>query len=57
MKKGRGRMGMKVREGKERNYRKQRGKERSWVNRRGTWEGIKNGVCVPYCENALLPTI
>jgi len=45
MKKGRGRMGMKVREGKERNYRKQRGKERSWVNRRGTWEGIKNGVC------------
>jgi len=49
-------MGMKEREGKERNHKKQRGKERS-RERMGTWEAVKNEVCVPHCENALLATI
>jgi len=44
------------REGKERKHRKQKGKKRS-RERRGTWEGVKNGMCVPRCENALLETI
>jgi len=48
-------MGMKERgKGKE----PQKAKRNREVKRKkGTWEGVKIGVCVPRCENALLATI
>ena len=44
-----------TREGKERNHGKQ--KEKDIKGKEGNLGKIKNGVCAPYSENALLATI
>ena len=51
-------MGMKEREGKDKKGTAgSKQEKRDQGKRRRTWEGIKNGVCVPYCQSALLATI